>query len=68
MPNDELPKSTTGQRKILPLPEGEAGVRGKVTLALQTAFALPQKSADRPKGRMALSHSSFHASRLGGGR
>jgi len=29
-------------------------VRGKVTLAVPTALALPQKSADRPKGRVAL--------------
>src|SRR5947209_13712925 len=43
-----------------------AGVRGKVTLAVRTALALPQKSADRPKGRMALSHSFFHASGFAG--
>src|SRR5205823_13374923 len=29
---------------------------------VRTASALPPKSADRPKGRMALSHSFFHAS------
>ena len=43
-----------------------AGVRGKVTLAVRTALALPQKSADRPKGRMALSHSFFHVSGFAG--
>src|SRR5437660_4764615 len=34
--------------------------RGKAMLAVRTALALPQKSADRPKDRMALSHSFFH--------
>ena len=46
--------------------EERAGVRGKLTLAVGTALALPQKSADRPKGRMALSHSFFHASGFAG--
>jgi len=49
-------------------PRERAGVRGKVTLAVGTALALPRKSADRPKGRMALSHSFFHASGFAGGR
>ena len=46
-------------------PRERAGVRGKVTFAMRTAFAL-QKSADRPKGRMALSHLFFHASGFAG--
>src|SRR5947208_16750913 len=40
-------------------PGERAGVRGKGTLAVPIALALPRKSADRPKGRMALSHSFF---------
>src|SRR5439155_22571927 len=47
-------------------PRERAGVRGNVTLAVRTALA--QKSADRAKGRMALSHSFFHASGFAGGR
>ncbi len=49
-------------------PRERAGVRGKVTLAVPTALALPQKSADRPKGPMALSHSFFRASGFARGR
>ncbi len=48
-------------------PRERAGVRGKVTLAVRTALALARKSADRPKGRMALSYSFFHASGFAGG-
>src|SRR6266511_2378488 len=48
-------------------PRERAGVRGKVTLAVRTAMALARKSADRPKGRVALSYSFFHASGFAGG-
>jgi len=48
-------------------PRERAGVRGKVTLAVRTALALARKSADCPKGRMALSRSFFHASGFAGG-
>src|SRR2546426_4452255 len=44
-------------------PRERAGVRGKVTLAVRTALALSPKSADRPKGRMTLSHSLNHLPR-----
>src|SRR5439155_4790157 len=47
-------------------PGERAGVRRKVTLAVRTALA--QNSADHSKGRMALSHSFFHASGFAGGR
>jgi len=44
-------------------PRKRAGVRGKLTLAV-----LPGKSAARPKGRMALSNSFFHAPGFASGR
>src|SRR5205809_7117753 len=47
-------------------PRERAGVRGKATLSVGTALALAHKSADRPQGRMALSHSFFHASGFDG--
>src|SRR6266568_3974413 len=40
---------------------------GNVTLAVQTALALPSRSAHRLKDRIALRHSSFHASVFTGG-
>ncbi len=52
------------QRKILPLPEGEGRGEGKGDLAVRTLEAPLSKSADRPKGAMALSHSLRSCLRL----
>src|SRR5437667_2873396 len=42
--------SAERQRNIPLSPRERAGVRGKLTLALRTALALPPKSSHRPKG------------------
>jgi hypothetical protein len=44
------------------------GVRGNRTPAILAAFAWDSAPEDRPKGHMALSHSSFQASGFAGGR
>ena len=48
---DTAPGCDESQRRISPSPEGEGRGEGKVTLAVRSGLALPQKSADRPKGR-----------------
>ena len=51
-----------------PLSSGErAGVRGKPTIPPLSTFLLLPAREDGPKGRMALSHSSFQASGFAGG-
>jgi hypothetical protein len=54
------------RRMFLPLLGERDGVRGNRTAAVLAAAALD--SAPRPKGHMALSHSSFQASGFAGGR
>src|SRR6266699_1233657 len=47
----------------MPSSPGErVGVRGTVTLVVRTTLTLHLRFEDRPKGRIALSHSSFRAS------
>src|SRR6185436_19076283 len=48
-------------------PGERAGVRGKPTFLLQSAYSPLPAREDPPKGRMALSHSSFQASGFTGG-
>jgi hypothetical protein len=47
---------------FLPLLGERVGVRGNRILAVLAASALDYAPDDRPKGRMALIHSSFQAS------
>jgi hypothetical protein len=49
-------------------PRERVGVRGNRTPALLDAFALQSSPNNRPKGYMALTHSSFQASGFVGGR
>jgi len=57
----KLGRIIKARANVSPLLGEMVGVRGNRALAVSAAFALDSASDNRPKGHVALSHSSFQA-------